>query len=61
VPVMIKLDEGNVECEMVAGVIGMRVSCSGLDLHGRPGEKGMDTLAVEPGWWMVRKGEDGDE
>jgi hypothetical protein len=55
VPVKIMYDWGNIECMMVAGLTGMRVTSSGKDLHGKPGKKGLDTISIEPGWWMYEK------
>ncbi|KAE9368806.1 hypothetical protein N431DRAFT_486270 [Stipitochalara longipes BDJ] len=55
VPVKILYDDYTIECEMVAGLIGMQVTSSGEDFHARPGEKGLDTLSMEPGWWISEK------
>jgi Domain of unknown function (DUF4419) len=56
VPVNILTDWGTIECVMVAGLIGMKVKSSGKELHGRSGETGLDTISIEPGWWMEEKG-----
>jgi hypothetical protein len=55
VPVNILTDAGPIECVMFAGLIGMKVKSSGKELHGRPGETGLDTIPIEPGWWMEAK------
>jgi hypothetical protein len=55
VPVNILTDWGTMECVMVAGLIGMKVKSSHKELHGRPGETGLDTISIEPGWWMEEK------
>ena len=55
VPVTINYDWGDVECEMVAGVIGMAVSSTGQCFHARE-EKGLDCIEVVPGWWIEEKG-----
>ena len=55
VPVQLDDDGFITECVMTAGMIGMRVSSSGEDLDGKFGRKGMDTISIEPGWWMTRK------
>jgi Domain of unknown function (DUF4419) len=51
--------EGNIYlANAVAGVVGMRAWSSRKDLHERPGEKGLDTLSVEAGWWLYEKKSD---
>lgn len=55
VPVKLDDDGNIIECEMVAGLLGMKVTSSGEDLHNKPGETGLDTISIEPGWWMSAK------
>jgi len=52
--VPVKLDDnGTISwANMVAGLVGMKARSSGEDLYLRPGQKGLDTLSVESGWWM---------
>jgi len=46
-------DDGNItKCGMAAGLVGMKFSSSGKDLHKRIGEKGLDTITPVSGWWM---------
>ena len=52
VPVELNDNGAITKCGMAAGLVGMKLSTSGKDLHKRSGEKGLDTITPVSGWWM---------
>ncbi|KAL5322891.1 hypothetical protein ACEPPN_010870 [Leptodophora sp. 'Broadleaf-Isolate-01'] len=52
----LRLDDNGAitETTLVAGLVGMKVSSSGKELHEKT-ETGLDTLSVASGWWMYEK------
>jgi Domain of unknown function (DUF4419) len=55
VPVELNDNGTIIPCTMVAGSVGTRVRSSGMELHERPGETGLDTISIESGWWMFER------
>ncbi|KAF4626846.1 hypothetical protein G7Y89_g11311 [Cudoniella acicularis] len=52
--VPVKLDDNDniTRCVLVAGLVGMKVTSSGKDLHEKDGVTGLDTISPISGWWM---------